>query len=158
MAVGEIAPGRSPGETQRVVESGRFNRALTEDMTVECVADQLFEVHSQSGSTYDVDVRSGACSCPDSEKRGDVLYCKHVLRCALVETVRARKARSMLAALAVSASIEVGCVVEGHGGRCNGPVRSSDDGGLPCPSCCNCVRSSDTDEYDVWSVVTEGGR
>lgn len=59
----------------------------------------------------------------------------------------------MLAALSVAAAIETGCPSAGHGGRCRGPVRASDDGGLPCPSCCDAVRSSDTDEWDIWEAT-----
>lgn len=72
-------------DARRVVESGRFERALTENMTVERVAEQFFEVHSQSGNTYQVDLRTGACTCPDSEKRGDRFVCKHAIRVALVD-------------------------------------------------------------------------
>ena len=69
------------------IESGRYTRAVTEDMTVEQVADRFYEVHSQSGSTYEVDLQTGACTCPDCERRGDRYVCKHAIRAGLVETV-----------------------------------------------------------------------
>lgn len=55
-------------------------RALTEYLTVLPDAPGLFEVVSQSGASYTVDAREGACTCPDFEYR-DVI-CKHLRRVA----------------------------------------------------------------------------
>ena len=49
------------------VERGRFTRAVTEDMTIERVADRFYEIYSQSGNTYEIDLQTGACTCPDCQ-------------------------------------------------------------------------------------------
>ncbi len=43
-------------------------------------ADDLYIVVSQSGSSYLVDAREGACSCPDHRYRD--IECKHIRRVA----------------------------------------------------------------------------
>lgn len=55
-------------------------RALTQYLTVLPDGPDLFEVVSQSGKAYTVDVREGACSCPDFEYRE--ARCKHQRRVA----------------------------------------------------------------------------
>jgi len=49
-------------------------------MYCEEVADALFEVTSQSGNVYTVDLREPACTCPDFQHREEVTACKHVRR------------------------------------------------------------------------------
>ena len=73
--------------TNPSIESGRFERAVTEAMTVEQIADRFYEVHSQSGSTYEIDLQTGACTCPDCQQRGEQYVCKHTIRASLVETI-----------------------------------------------------------------------
>lgn len=64
----------------------RDRRALTEYLTVlpdegdACGADGMYVVVSESGSTYTVDVREGACTCPDFQYRD--VECKHLRRVA----------------------------------------------------------------------------
>jgi hypothetical protein len=60
-------------------------RALAEYLTVledgdvrARSAENLYTVHSESGSTYLVDAELPACECPDHEYRGRV--CKHIRR------------------------------------------------------------------------------
>lgn len=55
-------------------------RALTEYLTVLPDAPDLYEVVSQSGSSYTVDARDGACTCADYEYRQPAGGCKHVRR------------------------------------------------------------------------------
>lgn len=62
-------------------------RALTEYLTVIPDAPGMYEVVSHSGSTYTVDGRDGACTCPDHEYRDR--RCKHIAR---VELETGRKA------------------------------------------------------------------
>ena len=69
------------------VERGRFARAVTEDMTTERVAERFYEVHSQSGNTYEVDLQTGACTCPDCEQRGNQYVCKQIGRASCRERV-----------------------------------------------------------------------
>ncbi|MFC4987155.1 hypothetical protein [Saliphagus infecundisoli] len=58
----------------------RTLRAATQEMCVEEKARALFEVTSESGRTYTVDLREGVCSCPDFEYRDGVEECKHLRR------------------------------------------------------------------------------
>lgn len=58
----------------------RTIRAATEFMYCEEVADGLFEVTSQSGNVYTVDLREPACECPDFQHREEVTECKHIRR------------------------------------------------------------------------------
>ena len=69
------------------IESGRFERAITEAMTVERVADRFYNVHSQSGNIYEIDLQTGACICPDCQQRGDRYVCKHAIRASFVEII-----------------------------------------------------------------------
>jgi hypothetical protein len=55
-------------------------RALTEYLTVLPEAPDVYQVVSQSGATYTVDARGGACTCPDFEYRD--VRCKHLRRVA----------------------------------------------------------------------------
>jgi len=58
----------------------RTLRAATEHMTVYENAQSLFEVTTESGSAYTVDLREPACTCPDFEYRESVSECKHIRR------------------------------------------------------------------------------
>ncbi|MDL0123433.1 SWIM zinc finger family protein [Halobacterium salinarum] len=49
-------------------------------MTVIEEARALFEVTTESGSAYTVDLREPACSCPDFQHRQSVNECKHIRR------------------------------------------------------------------------------
>ena len=61
------------------IEEPRTRRALCEDMTVRYgERGPRYEVHSESGNTYTVDVAAATCSCPDHEKRA--VRCKHLRR------------------------------------------------------------------------------
>jgi predicted nucleic acid-binding Zn finger protein len=43
----------------------------------------VYDIQSESGNTYEVDVEKGRCSCPDWQKRGHLLGtkgCKHLRR------------------------------------------------------------------------------
>ena len=66
----------------------RAYRAHTEDMlalpkvdTGDCTG--VYQVHSQSGKTYVVDVESGACNCPDAVHNSPENGCKHARRVAI---------------------------------------------------------------------------
>ena len=58
----------------------RTVRAATEHMTVYEEADALFEVTTQSGRAYRVDLREPACECADFQYREEVAECKHIRR------------------------------------------------------------------------------
>lgn len=60
---------------------GRSIRARTERMTVTALGDALYEVESESGNTYLVDLSARRCSCPDHAFRG--VRCKHLRRVAI---------------------------------------------------------------------------
>jgi hypothetical protein len=139
------------------IESGRFARAVTEDMTTERVADRFYQVHSQSGNTYEIDLQTGACTCPDCEQRGDQFVCKHAIRASLVEIIANDVSTRTVAQVAGYArDRDHDCPVKGHGGDCAGPL--SGNGQLPCPTCCDATRSDDIDEYDIWITVVAPDR
>ena len=59
----------------------RTRRAREEDMDVTLKQKGgIYEVHSQSGNTYEVDVAGKTCSCPDWEEREPEGGCKHMRR------------------------------------------------------------------------------
>ena len=139
------------------VERGRFARAVTEDMTTERVAECFYEVHSQSGNTYESDLQTGACTCPDCEQRGNQYVCKHVIRASLVETIANSVSTPTVAQVAGYArDPDHDCPTNGHGGDCAGPLAGN--GELPCPTCCDATRSAHTDEYHVWMTVVAPDR
>jgi hypothetical protein len=63
--------------------SERTVRALTEYHSVIEIARGLFEVVSESGNTYRVDLAEPACTCPDFQNREEVEECKHIRRVRL---------------------------------------------------------------------------
>ena len=147
-----IGTSTTSGAAAPSIERGRFARAVTEDMTTERVADRFYEIHSQSGNTYEVDLQTGACTCPDCEQRGDRFVCKHTIRASLVEIIAKGVTTSTVARVAGYArDPEHECPAEGHGGDCAGPLAGN--GELPCPTCCDATRTEDLDEYDVWNRV-----
>ena len=152
-----IGTSTTSGASAPTIESGRFARAVTEAMTVERVAERFYEIHSQSGSTYEIDLQTGACTCPDCERRGDRFVCKHAIRASLVETIAEGVTTPTVATVAGYArDPEHGCPTGGHGGDCAGPLAGN--GQLPCPSCCDASRSEETDEYHVWNRVVAPDR
>ena len=131
------------------IERGRFRRASIEAMDVEREGDRLYRV-THDGESYHADVENGGCTCPDAEYRGEKFVCKHAIRAALAE-VFANTVSSELVARVVAFAREQGCPVDGHGGRCEGPLGRT--GSLPCPTCCDAVRSPGVDEFDVWQLL-----
>ena len=61
----------------------RTIRAASEYMTVIEIAHALFEVTSQSGKTYTVDLVEPCCECPDFTYHDEVSECKHIRRVRL---------------------------------------------------------------------------
>ncbi|MFC6837118.1 SWIM zinc finger family protein [Halomarina ordinaria] len=59
----------------------RAARAWTERMAVSVRGGGVYDVYSQSGHTYTVDLVDGVCSCPDNQYREE--RCKHIRRVAL---------------------------------------------------------------------------
>ncbi|MFC5971434.1 SWIM zinc finger family protein [Halomarina salina] len=59
----------------------RAARAWTEKMAVTAIGGGIYEIESDSGHTYAVDLLDGKCSCPDHQMRGE--RCKHIRRVAL---------------------------------------------------------------------------
>lgn len=66
-----------PDITQRTI------RAATEYMTIIEKAPALFDVVSESGAAYTVDLREPACSCRDFLYRDNIAACKHLTRVRL---------------------------------------------------------------------------
>ena len=139
------------------VERGRFARAVTEDVTTERVAERFYEVHSQSGNTYEIDLQTGACTCPDCQQRGDRYVCKHAIRASLVEIIaEGMTTRTVAQVTGYARDPDHDCPTDGHGGDCASPLAGN--GQLPCPSCCDASRSEETDEYHVWNRVVAPDR
>jgi hypothetical protein len=71
---------------ERAVTDGRTDlekrdvRALTECMTVLPVGGDIYEVVTESGTSYRVDALEGGCTCPDKQYRLDDGLCKHERR------------------------------------------------------------------------------
>ena len=144
-------------DTKETIEGGRYVRAVTEDMSVERVAERFYEVHSQSGTTYEIDLQTGVCTCPDCEQRGDRFVCKHAIRASLVEIIaNGVTTRTVAKVAGYARDPDHGCPVEGHGVECAGPLAGN--GELPCPTCCDATRTEDLDEYDVWNRVVAPDR
>ena len=154
MVITNVAVENSTGSKTASIEADRFERAVTELMSVERTADRLYRVTTESGE-YDVDLRTGACSCPDATYRGEQYYCKHALRSSLVE-VFANTVSTELVARVAAFTRDQGCPIDGHGGDCKGPLGRT--GSLPCPTCCDATKSEDTDEFDVWAMVVAPNR
>ncbi|MDJ1432683.1 SWIM zinc finger family protein [Halostagnicola sp. A-GB9-2] len=69
-----------PVPTDRRLEE-RSLRARTEAMSVLALGDGLYEVESESGNTYLIDLEAGRCTCPDHVFRN--VRCKHIRRVAI---------------------------------------------------------------------------
>ena len=63
------------------IDDPRTRRALNEKLDVRfATVGPLYEVESESGATYDVDIESATCTCPDFEQRQPDNGCKHLRR------------------------------------------------------------------------------
>ncbi|QRV17451.1 hypothetical protein JMJ58_21080 (plasmid) [Haloterrigena salifodinae] len=59
----------------------RTRRALSEEMDVQFAEEgSIYEVVSESGNTYTVDLEAETCTCPDYEQRQPTDGCKHLRR------------------------------------------------------------------------------
>lgn len=80
----ETTTGPAPSDGETESESAldpRTRRAREEDMDVSLLEKGgLYEVRSQSGSTYEVDVIAPSCTCPDWQQREPTGGCKHIRR------------------------------------------------------------------------------
>ncbi|SER42740.1 hypothetical protein [Natrinema salaciae] len=63
------------------IDNARTRRALSEQMDV-CftTAGSIYEVDSESGNTYEIDIEAETCSCTDFERRQPKSGCKHLRR------------------------------------------------------------------------------
>ncbi len=63
------------------IDEPRTRRALTEEIDVQFGRQgPVYDVHSESGRTYVVDVEEETCTCPDFERRQADGGCKHLRR------------------------------------------------------------------------------
>ncbi|WP_435182147.1 hypothetical protein [Halorussus sp. AFM4] len=79
---GEAVQQLSVGEEELQEKSDpRTKRAQTEEMDISLLRKGgVYEVQSASGNTYEVDVASKTCTCPDFTKRQPSGGCKHLRR------------------------------------------------------------------------------
>lgn len=82
MTLGGAVQQPSVGDDERQEDSDpRTERARTEEMDVSLLRKGgVYEVQSASGNTYEVDVASKTCTCPDFTKRQPSGGCKHLRR------------------------------------------------------------------------------
>jgi hypothetical protein len=73
-----MSPAAAPGD------DGRAERARTEPMRVTATGSGRYEVATDSGNAYEVDLEAGRCACPDHQFRG--VRCKHLRRVAMEVT------------------------------------------------------------------------
>lgn len=150
-------------QTERTIEDGRLERALTQDMDATPVAPGMFDI-AHDDETYTVDVEGGSCQCKDYEFRGDALVCKHAIKACIRHAFVAEK-NTRLVARVLRAVREVGCPHDVDG--CSGPTKLGDRG-YPCP---DCVTASSAGDWVVWTrlvakqtppgaprAMTDGGR
>jgi len=129
----------------RDVESGRYERAVTEAMRVSPVADRMYEAESAKNGTYTVDLSNPACECADFQYRES--FCKHLIRASLADVFYSGTVRTRSVAEVVQHAVDNPCP---HDCDCDGPAGPR----LPCPGCMEacCIRPQ-TDEYDVWKLT-----
>ena len=78
-----MATAQTPGAVSTPATTKRSVRAATEYLFVHELAPDFYEVYSEEGTAYTVDVRGPACECADFEYRSEELGtdgCKHVRR------------------------------------------------------------------------------
>lgn len=146
-------------DDRRAITDDRFTRALTEPMVVVFDA-PLFSRVRHGDETYQVDLVSGMCDCPDAIHRGHSIVCKHAIRAALASLYGDGRVSEFVARVAAYAR-EAGCPNDVRG--CHGPTTPADRAGsLPCQQCIEAVRAPAVDEYTVWSAFAapdqEAGR
>lgn len=123
--------------------AARFERAVTQEMTVERCAPGVYDVH-HDGSTYNVELESGHCGCEDCKFRGT--GCKHSQRAALAAIFGEGVRYEFVGWVACFAS-EQGCVHDVRG--CSGPTTVGERG-YPCPGC---VEAAGGDDWAVWCAL-----
>lgn len=65
-------------DPEEEIRGDRDRSAAYEEMAVEQVGDDWFDVTKPDGTTYEVDLREGRCTCPDHQHRR--AHCKHLRR------------------------------------------------------------------------------
>lgn len=152
----------------------RTRRALVEPLTVldhdempvENRETTVVTVTSASGTTYDVDVVTGACSCPDARHRSPEGGCKHVRRARVAvgaepvdaRTIRALDVDPQLGANAPGprvATSDGGIVDAGDDGVVlDDDADADDDDGRPDD--CDCGGFHDDAELPCWPCYRDG--
>lgn len=73
-----------PNEDRPNIVEDRTRRAQEEYMDVSLLRrGGLYEVHSESGGTYEIDILKEECSCPDQQNSTTPSPCKHIRRIKL---------------------------------------------------------------------------
>lgn len=132
---------------ERVIESGRLTRALTENMDVRKHAPMQYLV-THNDESHLVDIEVGAGDCDDYQYRGSQFICKHTLR-ACIHAVFTDGVRTRLQARVVRAVNDLGCP---HENDCAGVCAPHS---LPCQSCLDGIRADGVDEWTVWQTLVD---
>ena len=135
-------------ESSIALTDARFERAVAQDIETERIAPLFYEVH-HDGSTYEIDLQSGHCTCEDRQFRG--IGCKHAVKCAL-HSLFTDGAQSQFVAQVARFARERGCPTDSR--DCDGPCGI---GQYPCP---DCVSGIGVGDWVVWThlVRDTGGR
>lgn len=133
-------------------------RALTEYLTVLPEAPGIYSVVSESGASYTVDGRDGACTCPDFEYRD--IRCKHLRRVAFA--IGERPLPAWIDRDAIDEHL--GAHVDGTprvAATDGGVIEAGDEGealedGAERPEACTCHPAWDEDAPPCWPCYREG--
>lgn len=112
----------------------RSVRARTEPMTVEALGDALYEIRTENGSTYLVDLSSRRCSCPDHTFRD--VRCKHLRRVAIEITESRVPAPGQVAVDCETCGTELFVSAERSSADRSGAQRSRGDEAEAAPDYC----------------------
>lgn len=140
----------------------RTKRAATESMSLDRYAGNAgeYDVHSESGSVYRVDLIAGSCSCPDDEHNAPAGGCKHVRRVEIAtgqrpvpELGQETDVERMIDARADQTDAQTDHQEVATDG---GAVVESDQTGDQRPDDCDCSEHFDSGELGCWPCYRDG--
>lgn len=124
-----------PDPLDRDFCASRYERALREDLAVEKLAPEMYAVTNEDGDeTYNVDMESGYCGCPDFMYREDTV-CKHASRACLEAYYEGYRPLTPFVAKFILSARDAGCVFGAD--DCNGAA------GVEKMPCTDCLRGFD---------------
>lgn len=64
-------------------EPSRLERARRENMDIHTIGPDMYEVVGEDGTSYEIDLRTMECDCPDFQAR-EIPACKHLYKGVLI--------------------------------------------------------------------------